>query len=919
MKPYYLVSALCVALVGCSSTPPQTLIKSDPYWVSGILDNGLKYHVYPDPEKPVSVRLLVHAGSFQETEQQLGYAHFVEHMAFNGSKNFSQNDVIRLFEDAGVSFGADLNAYTSYQETVYKLDLPDKSKLEQAITWLRDIGDGLDISDQEVEKEKGVILGEFRYSRTEDKPIAVQFYDHMIEGSPYETRDAIGTKESVNQANASGLKSYYQTWYQPQLAEVIVSGDVTLSEILPLIEERFSSWQKGDTPRPHKQKISQFNHEDLVAHAGGGEPPSIAVVTDRGARVIESREQQQQLWLDEMSQQLIQERISRVFVDAALPIQWSFSTNYLMEYQRYSVTSVAFPEHLREQSQAEFLATLASLRDHGVTQAEISGVMERYQESYDNIRADWDKMNSIDHANGKATALVIDQAVQSELDYRSSLKAFLASVDLDMINDNLDDLLSDDYFIVLGLAKNEDQALLASKLDDLKSAYRKSGEKPLMAMASTAFSVPENQGDIIAQTQIFDDPQLEQWTLSNGVEVWYLRDMNVGQDVAVYYASLGGKAALDNRLFPAVEVAIPTSIRSGVGDFNGSDLHAHLKRKDIEIYPFINFTHHGFEIHAKQKSLAESLAALHAILTQAKAEPEQLEAVKQEFTQNRNAYLDTPVGEFTQMLNRNSYLENSRHIMLEGKDIASVTTQDIQSIYTELFKTLRNNRLVIVGNVKPAELKPLLRQYVASVPLTPAEIPEFDVAYRPTYQDKIDVSINNEDSSQYLLRVIADAKGGKTAKDVFMDDMLQRVITTRLSAYIREELSLDYAPFAFSVSQDSEPSNDWFVGAQVAPENADKIEMAIDKVIADTLKGISEKETQAAAKQLAADLEPMNTNPVEKAWFISRYLIHDYGIEAIFDVQAMTDSISSDDMSEHAQSIFGEGSHTLKGIMRPQS
>ena len=117
MKTYYLAAAVCLTLVGCSSTSniTETLIQPDPAWTSGQLENGLTYHVYPDHEESVSVRLVVHAGSFQETDQQEGYAHFLEHMAFNGSKNFSQNDVIRLFEDAGSSFGADINAYTSYE------------------------------------------------------------------------------------------------------------------------------------------------------------------------------------------------------------------------------------------------------------------------------------------------------------------------------------------------------------------------------------------------------------------------------------------------------------------------------------------------------------------------------------------------------------------------------------------------------------------------------------------------------------------------------------------------------------------------------------------------------------------------------------------------------------------------------------
>lgn len=920
MKAHYLVVVLSTALLGCSSTPQQqTLLKSDPYWVTGELDNGLTYHVYPDREQLVSVRLLVHAGSFQENEQQKGYAHFVEHMAFNGSKNFSGNDVVELFEQSGASFGADLNAYTSYQETLYKLDLPDNKNLDKALAWFRDIGDGLLLSETETKKEKGVILGEFRHSRVKDKPLSFQFYNHMVDGTNYQSHDPMGNKKSVSNVSAKELENFYQTWYQPQLTEVIVSGDITLAEVIPLIEKSFSSWQRGTTPVPVKKLSTNYNTQDFVAYVAGSESPSIGIVIDRGERVTHSHEQQHQLWLDEIAQQLIQQRLNSDFVDAALPVQWVASIPYLLEYQRYSITTVGFPADSREQSQQQFISTLSSLRDHGVSENEFMSVIQAYQANLDDIQVNWEKMDAVAHANGKSTALVINQTVQSQLDYKSSLKEFLSSTDLKAVNDNLDDLLSSPYILGLGLSSKEDLQAMNDELKDVRRAYKKTGNKPLLVTASSAFSVPASQGKIVKQVQVSDEPNLKQWTLSNGIEVWYLRNSEAGNNVGVYYASEGGKAALDPSLFPAVEIALQASIRSGVGKFSGSELTAHLRREDIEIYPFINFTHHGLEISAKKKTLAEGLAALHTIVTEPKIDSDQLEAVKSEFAQSRTAYLETPVGQFIQMVNRNSYQTSSRHMMLESDDIKAVTSQDILNVQHQLFQKLRDNTLVIVADINPAEIKPLVRQYVASLPLEAVVSPDYKVAYSTDSKERMDISINNEDSSQYLLRVISQQARDKTAKDVFMDDMLQRVLSSRLTAYVREELGLDYAPYVYSVAQDSEPSYDWLIGSLTAPENSDKIEQAIDKVIVEAAKGISEDETRTAAKQLLADLTPLQTKPTEQAWFISRYLIHDYGVEALFDLQRMTDSISSKDMTEYAKEIFGDNSYKLKNLLRPQS
>ncbi|MEZ9761919.1 M16 family metallopeptidase [Vibrio splendidus] len=926
MKTYYLAAAVCLTLVGCSSTSniTETLIQPDPAWTSGQLENGLTYHVYPDHEESVSVRLVVHAGSFQETDQQEGYAHFLEHMAFNGSKNFSQNDVIRLFEDAGASFGADINAYTSYQETVYQLDLPDNVQLQSALTWMRDIGDGLDLSSSEVEKEKGVILGEFRYARLDDKPFAEQFFDHFIEGGQYEGQDALGTKESVLNVTSQGLNSFYQTWYQPQIVEVIVSGDIDTKIAIPLIEEKFSDWQRGKTPKPEKQRITNFNDGDYIEYAEG-ETPSISLMINRGSSEIETREQQHQLWLDETAQQLIRQRLNTKFNDAALATQWVVAEHYSMEYQRYSSISVGYPVGARDVTQQELIATLASLRDYGVSENEIISEQHYYQDLLDNVEIDWDNMDSVQHANQKAMALVNEQVVQSQRDYEASLEEFVANLDLDVINANIKALLSSDYFVVVGMNESEDKVAITQAIESLKATYSEKGAKPLFSVTSSAFAVPSSQGDIELVEQMYVDPYVQKWTLSNGIDMWYLRDSLAGGDIGIYYTSLGGKAALDPSLYPATELALAAVGRSGVGSFTGTELDAHLDREDIQVYPFIDSTRHGVEFKLNNSGLAETFAALNAIVTSVKVSPEQLEAVKQEFIQNRDSYLASPTGQFAYAMNQNTYQADSDHVLLDSKSVETVSVEEIKSVHQQLFGQFRDNQLVIVGDIDPSELKPLVRQYLASIPLEKADVPDFNVAYKHPSKARIDLAVNTTNSTEYMLRVIAEPSAhtgmvrGQTAKDVFMEDMLQRVLATRLDAYIREDLSLDYSPYAYYASQDGETSHDWFIGAMIDPKNADQIEVAIDKVVAALLKGVSQDEVRVAGKQLEADFTPLDTIVVDQAWFVSRYLLHDYGVEALFNVKATVNSISREDMNQLVQRIFGENSRKVKNIMRPKA
>jgi zinc protease len=453
----------------------------------------------------------------------------------------------------------------------------------------------------------------------------------------------------------------------------------------------------------------------------------------------------------------------------------------------------------------------------------------------------------------------------------------------------------------------------------LKSTYSKAGTPPLFIKTRNAFSISNPQGEIILNEQMYTDPNIQRWTLSNGIDMWYLRDSQANDDVGIYYTSLGGKDALSPNLYPAIEVTIPAISRSGVGDFNGTEFDAYLTSQDIQVHPFIDFTRHGIQLKVKKDVLKETFATLNAVVTSVKVSPEQLEAVKQEFIQDRKSYLESSIGQFSQAMNQNTYKLESSHFLIDGSSVESVSVEDVRNVHQQLFGQLRNNQLIIVGNIDPRELKPLVRKYVASIPLKKGVVPEFKVAYKQPSKERVELAINNVNTTEYILRTIAEKVSRQTAKDVFMEDLLQRILNTRLNSYIREELSLDYSPDSYSVSQDGESSYDWFITASVAPENIDKIEVAIDKVITGLLQGISENELRIAAKQLEADFTPLDVNPVDQAWFVSRYLMYNYGVEALFDIEAMANSISSEDMNELAKRIFGNKSRKIKNIMSPQA
>lgn len=909
--------ALALLLVGCSQPKVEVPIQQDPQWTSGQLENGLRYHVYPMDDEAVSIRLFVHTGSAQETDQQKGYAHFLEHMAFNGSKNFSSNDIVKMFEQTGLTFGADMNAYTSYYETVYELDLPDNAELETAVMWMRDIADGLTLAPSEVDKEKGVIQGEIRRSSPEHKSLEGKYYDFLVQGTQLENLDPVGNQQSVDSATSDSIRTFYQTWYQPQSTEVILTGDIDAEKAKALLDKYFGDWQQTSSSKQQTKQHIELSLSDYVTEIGEFDAPSMSLLIERGPASIHHRAELHAQWLDEVALQLIWNRLDARFNQQATPLQSLYSSPYYLNERRYALLSVSFSAQDRDPAQKLFSETLASLRDFGVSEQELERVMASFNQLATNVDHNWQQQSAVDFASQMVNVISLGESTQSKQDYQQSLDEFIHLASLEQVNKTLNQLLSQQYALVLGAENSSEIPALEKAVPTLRAQVSADGVKPLALTSSASeLAQPQSSGSITSKQTT--DTGFTVWTLSNGVEVWFEQDSSAGNNVHFIYASEGGTAALEPNLYPASEIAVAVIARSGVGEFNGSQFDAYLGRNTIEVYPFIGFSHHGVEVAAPRDKLADAFNVMFNIATNANVDKRQVETVVQERVEELQSYLQTPIGQWNKAINSNSYLPDSRHRMITAPELAMVTEGDIQKVYDQLYDFNRSNKLVVIGNMQPDELEPFLTHYIAAIPLKLAEANAYTAGYQLEPQPRIDLPVNNEQNSYYLLRMTNPTTKASSVRTAFIDDMIQRQLSKKLNSYVREELSLDYAPDAYSASQDREPSTDWFVEAQVAPNDIDKIEQAVDKVIQQIGQGISQEDLDLIAKQLSVALQPLEDDPVQRLWFYTRYLIHGYGVDALMDVDAMTRSISKQEFETRVTESFGSGSIKTKYTLTPK-
>ncbi len=914
MRTLLLVSALM--LPGCSATPHSTPIQADTNWHVDQLPNGMRYHIYPTQDQQISMRMVVNIGSFQERENQQGYAHFVEHMAFNGSTHFSGNDAMKLFEHSGGSFGADINAFTSYQQTTYKLDLANQAQLQEALIWMRDIGDGLTFSSQQVEKEKGVIVGEWRRANPDDKPFSLNAYQASIEGTPYGVHDPIGTRESIENATSTDLRSFYQRWYQPQFTDLIITGNVEVESLSNLIHKTFSSWESRSDVALKKRRDIRVSTKNEILPSNSTESPSLHLVIERDSISRKTVEEQHLEWLDEVAGQLIQQRLIAVLNDAAVPFQYAYAQPYYSNYHRMISAGISFAPERREQMHQLFLQTLASLRDYGATQKELDSIMANWKGELANVDSDWSKRKPISYAESRVFQLEQDSVSQSKQSYVQSVVTFLDLATLERLNIQIREILSQQPSFVIGMGKNETRAQFSDAFSLLNDAYFQAGEKPLMMEAKVGgFLQPLKEGSIVNERK--EAGGFLVYTLSNGVDVWFQKDKKAAGRAYIFFASQGGKAALDKPLYPAYEIATMAIVRSGLGDFSGSELDRYLRTNNISLAPMFDTTSHGIKVTTQKSRLENALNAFYNVAAEIKVDERQLVAVKQEFKQQRRAFFASPMGKLIREANVNAYQLNSRHRILDSNGVDHVTSKQIRAVHERLFKFNDGFKMVIVADLESEQLEPLLRRYVASIEMDSGKPIDYHVALKRDAPKRSVITDGHEPSSLYLLRVTNADDDAQSGRDTMIVDILQRISAARVLEQLREELGLDYNPTVYPIIQDRERVSYWFFESLVDPEDVAIMDRQLNRIFDELAVNITQEEVDIAVKQLVVAMQGVEDNPSQRAWAYGRYLVHDYGLDELLNVEKTASSVTLKEVQARARSAFGSQSKRSTIILNP--
>ncbi|HKS05268.1 MAG TPA: insulinase family protein [Gemmatimonadaceae bacterium] len=803
----------------------------------GKLPNGLTYYIRQNarPARRAELRLVVNVGSVLEDDTQRGYAHFVEHMAFNGTRRFSANDLAGFMNSIGASLGADVNASTSADETIYTLRIPSDQPLviDAALQLLSDFAGGQLFDPQEVIAERGVVLEEWRQGLGADQRMRDKALPILLKDSRYAQRSPIGTDTSIKTAEAAGLRKFYDTWYRPELMAVIVVGDFDPKRVEGMIKDQFNGL-RGRADAVQRPVVTvPDNAEPLVAILKDREVTNsfINVSFKQKARVSKTIGDYRRGLIEDIYIGMLNDRLVEPTRQPNAPYRGAgMSLGSFMGRETDAFTlSASVNDGGMEFALESMLLQVRRADEFGFLQTELDRAKSNITRSYERAFAERESRTSASFVGAYISHFLYGFTPLS-LEYRQQLvKDVLPTITLAEVNGLATKWITTENRVIQGAApeigfsvptEQQIQAVFAKAARATVTAYAEASlDGPLL-------SSPPQPGRVTAE-RVIASMGVTEWQLSNGARVLVKPTTYKNDEVLFSGSSIGGLSLLLDKDYHNANLAGPIVGTSGAGRFNSTDLTKKLAGKAATSTFSIGPTSESVGGTASPKDLETLLQLTHLRVTEPRVDTAAWTAAKERAVQTLANREKDPATAFNDTLEA---VMNGYHPRAVPPSLAALDSVDLGralEIFKDRFADFSDFTFSFVGNVKPETLKPLVETYLASLPSTnrketwkPWGNPPLTGVHEKVIQK------GTEPRAVTLFAFTGPFK--PSADEVLMLDALSTILNIRLINTLREQLGVVYSGGASSEwSRIPREEYTISIGFPSSPGNAARIARAV--------------------------------------------------------------------------------------------
>jgi len=932
MKRIYLglILICCILNLGAIIPPEYTSypLQQDPEVISGTLDNGLKYYIKQNakPEKRLELRLYINAGSIVEDDDQRGLAHFVEHMAFNGTKNFPRTEMVDYLTSIGMGYHNGLNGGTSYDYTVYEFKLPtdDENKMRKGISILSDIAWQVSFEPSEIERERGVIQEEWRLGQSAQQRIQDQIDKVRFAGSRYAERNPIGTIENIKTFKQESLIRYYQDWYRPDLETVFIVGDCDPQKMESLVKEYFGIIPKRENPRPRLSYPVPDNIEPRAVTVLDKEQPytmlrstwkvKTAPVTDLISLYNEMKQDLFFTMVNSRLQELSQQP------DPSFSYAYMYNTNWLQGFNATDCIMIA-NEGRSEDAFRTLITELARIRQYGYQSAELERAKQIMIRQAEKWVADKPTMDSEDVIWELLNAVMSGDTIISAEFYEQMLKGLINEIALSEVNDIVDDVITSEN-LTLSLAGTDKPGANYPSQEELLAIYHQAITQELEPWEDITVNEPLletiPQPGKINKEKVFPKSGIKQWKLSNGVTIYSKKTDFKADEVILVAQSPGGKAKLKPEDYKAAEIITQYFDVSGFGNFDAPALQKALAGKIVYVYPTISTYYEGWRGSCSPQDLELMFQLLYQYNYAPRFNEEAFStavASTRAWIQNRllepsNAFFDTL---FVLMFNNHPLKRN-----LHPEELDSITLKQIKDIFQERFGDYTDFTFYVVGNFDEEQLKNYCQTYLANLPVKGRKEKMTDVGIR-AFTGKKEI-IFNKGTERSFVSNVTNNKASISPQNNVQQSALQMIAYEKLRENVRENMSGAYVvEIQSSYDYMPEPGIFTFTWMGCNPDRARELNAATFATL-DSLKNglFADKYIESTKTTLHKKYEENIKSNRYWVTNMSENISHNLPIDCFLDYPALYDKLNKKAITKTAKQYYVFDKSLLSVYMFPE-
>jgi zinc protease len=806
-KIILLVIITALVCIGASGQTPSLTqpMPVDPQITMGKFPNGLRYYIRANkkPEKRAELRLVVKAGATLEDDDQRGLAHFVEHMAFNGTKNFPKHELISFIESLGMRFGADINAYTSFDETVYMLQVPtdNPEAMARAFQVLEDWAHNVSFDTAEIEKERGVVLEEWRSGRGAGMRNTEKIFPVMFKGSRYANRLPIGLPEIIQNGKPERIKQFYADWYRPDLMAVVAVGDFDKAVIEKLVQTHFASIPAPKSPK-ERQTFDVPDRADIGFAINTDKETtttSVEIDTLLPARPEGTVGAYRQKTVDRLFAGMLNARFAELTQKPDAPFVLGFGGRggFLARTKEIAFLTALVKEDGVERGLQALLTEAERVARFGFTETELARQKASVLRNYERLALEKDNTLASSRAGEYVRNFLINETLPSADDEYALHQRFLPEITLAEINKLAREWfpLSNKNRLVIVTAPQKpgvtmpDEAKLAAVIKESSSAE----VKPYVDTVASAVlleSLPA-PGKIV-NTTTNDKAGLTIWELANGVKV-VLKPTNFKADEIIFRASSpGGTSLVSDADYIPANTATQVINAGGIAKFSAIDLRKLLAGKVASATPFIGELEEGLSGGSSRKDLETMFQLIYLRFTQPRADANAFAAQATQARTFMNNQSVIPEFAFFEALNAARYQNHPRRRMTTAATVDEWNLDKSLAFYKDRFADASDFTFYFVGSFDEAMIKPLVERYLGALPSLKRKETWKDVGVKlpvGVVEKKVEKGI--EPKSRVAI-IFTGPFVFNQERRIALNSMTE-ILQTRLLELIREELGGTYS------------------------------------------------------------------------------------------------------------------------------